>query len=129
MRLLHSSRLASKATLTVYLAVNVGAAALHHHHEVDTRPGGLALGSDTRPQLRDSPTDDDDDEHCLLCSILNLARILPTARCVDAVAALSEEAFPTIAIKRPNPLETYTHSRAPPHGERIHAPSRAPALL
>jgi hypothetical protein len=106
--------LVSVATLTVYLLVNV-AGALHHHHGAEGQPGRSPIASDTGLRVPTcSPADDDDEDDCPLCSVLHLAPILPTPCRVEAVTALTGKAFPAAAIARPHPLETATHSRAPP---------------
>jgi hypothetical protein len=107
--------LVSIAALTVYLLVNVVGGALHHHCGVESSPGALASGSATDLQFQTgSATDDDDEEHCLICSVLQLARILPTPCYGETITVLIGEAFPTAAITLPHLLETATHPRAPP---------------
>jgi hypothetical protein len=103
------------AALTAYLVVNVGAGALHHHPGAETQPGGLATASDfDLPFQTCDATDGDGEEHCLLCSVLHLARILPTPCSVEAITVLTAKTVPTSAITRLYPLETATYARAPP---------------
>jgi hypothetical protein len=107
----------SLVALTAYLGVHVLAAALHHHHGAEDRPGSSPAAHHTGfPPEATSPaaTDADGEDTCLLCSVLHLARSLPTACSVEAVTALASEPFSAVPIIRPHPLETATHSRAPP---------------
>jgi hypothetical protein len=103
------------AALAVYLAVNIGAGALHHHgqglrSERGSAPDNCAL------QLQSTTGTDSDGEEdaCLLCRVLHLARTLSIVVRVEAVTALAGQALPAVAIARPHFLETATHSRAPP---------------
>jgi len=117
MKVFRRCPLVSIAALTAYLAVNIGAGALHHHHGATIWPEMLmtGCGTDLQIQATDPADDDDDDEEtCVLCSVLHLAQTLPTAFHVEAVTALTGEASPAVAIFRPSPLETATHARAPP---------------
>jgi hypothetical protein len=103
------------AALTVYLVVNVGLVALHHHPVAGTRPGEVPAAPDTDLQFQTCNTaDGDGEEDCLLCSVLHLARTLPTPCYVEAVTAVTGKAFPTSAITRLYPLETAAQPRAPP---------------
>jgi len=108
-------RLGVVAALAAYLVVNVGAGALHHHHRAECRPGGSPTVPATKLQFENADRNDDDgEEHCLLCSVLHLARILPTPCHLENVAILTDKAFPTAAITRLCALETAVHARAPP---------------
>src|SRR5437660_12411158 len=103
------------AVLATYLVVNVGAAALHHHPGAETRPGGLPVASDGSPQCQTcAATDDEGEDHCQLCSVLHLARILPTPCHAEGSTILPEEVFPSPAAKPLDPLKTAPHARGPP---------------
>jgi hypothetical protein len=112
--LLH--RLTAIAALAAYLVVNLGAGALHHHH-------GTALGSehasatpDTGPQFRSGDEDDDGDEEetCLLCSVLHLPQPLPCTTDAAVLIDLSGETLPAAPGLRPHLSPTPTRARAPP---------------
>jgi hypothetical protein len=106
----------SIAALTVYLMVNIGAAAVHHHRGTEIGPGKLPTAGDTRLQFQatNSPDDEDEEETCLLCSVLRLTQTLPASFHVETVTVQSGPAFSAAAVIQPHPLETATHSRAPP---------------
>ena len=103
------------AALAVYLAVNIGAGALHHHGQ------GLRSERESVPdnclQFQSTTRTDSDGEEdaCLLCRVLHLARVLPIIVRFDAVTANVGKALPAVAIARPHFLETAAHSRAPPN--------------
>jgi hypothetical protein len=101
------------AALAVYLAVNIGAGALHHH-ALATQSGRTSAAHSLGLQLQSSGSQEDDDDACLLCRVLHLARTLSIVVRVEAVTALAGQALPAVAIARPHFLETATHSRAPP---------------
>ena len=107
--------LASVATLAVYLTVNLGAGALHHHAGGQYSPTGSVADS---PSLQArTPTSAEDDctpDKCLLCQVLHTARTLSSAVRVEAVLVSAGEAIAAVARARPHSLETATHPRAPP---------------
>ena len=104
----------SMAALAVYLAVNIGAGALHHHAE--GRSGRTPAARDPGLQLQSTnPAEDDDGQHlCLFCHVLHSAKTLSLVVRVQAVSAPVGEAVPVVAIARVHFRETATHSRAPP---------------
>jgi hypothetical protein len=105
--------LVSVAALATYLVVHVFAGVLHHHGAED--PGMSPTADNSALQFQTtSPHENDEEESCLLCSVLHLAQISPTALHLEAATALSDEALPAIAIIRPHPLPTATKSRGPP---------------
>ncbi len=116
MRFLRRCPLVSVAALTMYLMVHVFAAALHHHHAAENQPARSETASASGAQLQTtSPAEDDEEKGtCALCSVLHRAQMLPSSFHVEAAAALTGKAFSTATIIRPYPVETATHSRAPP---------------
>jgi hypothetical protein len=103
------------AALAVYVAVNVGAGALHHHHAPDRVAEGLPAVSDSGVQRQTcQSSDSESDEGCLLCNVLHLAQVLPLACDVETSVVLTGKAFPTSAIKPLHHLESTAHARAPP---------------
>jgi hypothetical protein len=109
-------RLVSIAALTTYLVVNVGAGALHHHH-------GTAVGADEMPaapctgllfQASDQADDGDEEETCLLCSVLHLAQTSPCKVHATVFLALSGASLSTAACIRPHLFQTPTRARSPP---------------
>jgi hypothetical protein len=107
--------LIGNTALAAYLAVHVFAGVLHHH-EAECRPESLPIAFNTELQFQTSSQteNDSDEETCLLCSVLHLAQILPTALHVEAITALKGEVLSATAIIRPHPLQTASHSRGPP---------------
>jgi hypothetical protein len=107
--------LIGNTALAAYLAVHVFAGALHHH-EAESRPERSPIAYNIEQQfLISSQADNDSDEEtCLLCSVLHLAQILPTALHFEAITTPTGEALSATAIIRPHPLQTATHSRGPP---------------
>ncbi len=105
----------SFAALAVYLAVNIGVGALHHHGQV-IHTGKVPPGGNSGLQLQStSCTDNDgDDDACLLCRVLHLARTLSLVIRVEGFTPLAGETLLAVAVARPHFLETATHSRAPP---------------
>src|SRR2546421_12484690 len=100
--------------LAAYLAVHVFAAVLHHH-QVEHRYEGMPAAGDTKLQFEAAGlADSDEEDDCLLCSVLHLAQTAASALHVHTFIAVSGEALPATAIIRPHPLETTTHSRGPP---------------
>ena len=105
------------AALTIYLVVQVVAAAHHHHHGaagLESRsatccdnglPGYCALPDDI---------DNDDEEGCLLCSVLHLPQALPAPCPAEAATAICNPNLIPAAVIRSHPRQTATHSRAPP---------------
>jgi hypothetical protein len=108
MKLVSRCPLVSFATLAAYLLVYVLAGAVHHHSEAS------ALASGTTLQYQTTDAGDNDEETCLLCAVLHLAQIAPTALEVEAVTTLDSNLLSATALIRPHPLETTTHSRGPP---------------
>jgi hypothetical protein len=103
--------------LTIYLGVNVVAGALHHHHGTETQPDGWPNPSGTELQFQtSSPAEhaEEGEETCLLCSVLYLPQSLPATLCIETSAVLTGEAFCPAPITQSYPLQTSTHSRAPP---------------
>jgi hypothetical protein len=105
----------SFAALAVYLAVNIGVGAVHHHgeviHSAKMSPGD---NSGLRLQSTSCTDNDSDDDSCLLCRVLHLARTLSLVIRVEGFTPLAGETLLAVAIARPHVLETATHSRAPP---------------
>jgi hypothetical protein len=102
------------AALATYLVVHVFAGGLHHHGTAN-RPARVPITDATELQLQtNSPEEDQEEESCLLCSVLHLAQIPPTALQIEAITVLTGEAFSATAILRRHPLETATYSRGPP---------------
>jgi hypothetical protein len=114
MKAFRRSPLVSVAALATYLVVHVVAGVLHHHG-----PESLPERSPTSC-IKDlhfqttSAHEDDEEETCLLCSVLHLAQILPSVFQVAAVAPLNGEGLSATAIIRPHPLHTATYTRGPP---------------
>jgi hypothetical protein len=109
--------LARSIALTIYVAIYVFAPAIHHHHTAEARPSQSALASDIGPLLKGSASDDSDDEdegHCSLCSVLSLAQVTPTLLQTEAIPLAPAKALFAVAIGRPFPITATTHSRAPP---------------
>jgi hypothetical protein len=110
-------RLVAIAALTAYLVVNVGAGALHHHHHgAAARPGKVptACGTDLRFQTAGQAGDADEEETCLLCSVLHLAQTPPGTAHAEVLIVPTGEAFSPAAIIRPHLLATPTRARSPP---------------
>jgi hypothetical protein len=110
-------RLVAIAALTAYLLVNVGAGALHHHHHrAAPRPGtsSVACGADLRLQTTGRAGEDDDEESCLLCSVLHLPRTLPVQVHVEVLIVPTGEAVAAAAASQPHLLETPANARSPP---------------
>jgi hypothetical protein len=104
----------SFAALAVYLAVNIGVGAVHHHGEV-IHSAKKSPGDNSGLQLQSTSTDNDgDDDTCLLCRVLHLARTLSLVIRVEGFTPLAGKPLVAVAIARPHFLETATHSRAPP---------------
>jgi hypothetical protein len=110
-------RLVSLAALTAYMVVHIGAGSLHqHHHGAAMRPGKVpaACGTDLRFLTTGQASEEDEEETCLLCSVLHLAQTPPGKLHVEVLIVLTGEAFSAAAIIQPYPLEPPTHARAPP---------------
>src|SRR5438270_9601727 len=91
--------LVAVAALATYLVVHVSAGVLHHHGaEHQTGRSSTASHADLRFQTSSPAENEDDEETCLLCSVLHLAQILPTALHVEAVTALNGEVLCAAAI-------------------------------
>ena len=101
------------AALAVYLAVNIGAGTFHHHG-LEARQTSSDPNSTLELQAASSADPDSDDDSCLFCRVLHLARVLPIVVRFEAVTAYTAQAIPAVAIACPHFLETATHSRAPP---------------
>jgi hypothetical protein len=107
-------RLVCTTALATYLVVHVFAGVLHHHGTTNL-PAQMPAADTTCLQAQTTGSaDNDEEESCLLCSVLHLAQIPPTVLHVEISTALSGEALPAIAIIRRHPLETATYSRGPP---------------
>ncbi len=107
--------LASLAALIVYLTVNVGAAALHHHRGPAAAPADAVAGAVRTSQLDASdPAGDDDDEHCPLCAALRLSPALPAPTLVALAVPALDDAFGAVPIHCPSPLASRAHARSPP---------------
>jgi hypothetical protein len=109
-------RLISIAALTTYLVVNIGAGALHHHHQGTAgQPGMSPAARDSTLQIQAAaPAGDDDEETCPLCHVLHLARTLskkvhPGLPIVPTGSTLS-----AAAIIQPHPFKATTRARSPP---------------
>lgn len=111
-------RLKCLVALAVYLLVNVGGMAWHHHPGVAAQPENLPWFNGTNLQFQTSGSDDDDDgddeEHCLLCRVLHLVQSLAGTVEMEGVSAHTDQAATAIAQIRPYPLATILHSRGPP---------------
>jgi hypothetical protein len=109
--------LTTGSALIVYLTINVVVGALHHHVP-DENTSGLATASISDPELfTPEPTEDDhddDDEGCVVCSVLHLAQKPPGMIHMDAGIILAGAAPATEPIIRTYPLQSATRSRAPP---------------
>jgi Protein of unknown function (DUF2946) len=103
------------AALAVYLAVNIGAGTFHHHG-LEATSGQTSSDHNSTLQLQaaSSADHDGDDDSCLFCRVLHLARVLPIVVRVEAVTAYTAQTIPAVAIARAHFLATTTHSRAPP---------------
>src|SRR5262249_16778453 len=103
------------AALAAYLVVHVFAGVLHHHG-AENRPGSFSAACNPELQFQTSSKAENDDENetCLLSSVLHLGKILPTVLHVEATTASRDETLSATAIIRPHPLQTATHSRGPP---------------
>jgi hypothetical protein len=108
--------LARLAALGIYVAVYVFAVAIHHHHNAEAWPNWLSSASGVSLLQASTPddSDDEDEDHCLLCSVLHLAQILPTLLHADVMAPPAAEEFLAGAVAQPFPIRAITHSRAPP---------------
>jgi hypothetical protein len=113
MKSLLRSRLTSFAAMVVYLAVNIGVAALHQHpgpphaaHKASTSP--LEFGT---ASLADS---DEHDENCTLCNVLHQARILVASLNVETLNVPSAETIPAPTPFLPAPRAICTNARSPP---------------
>jgi hypothetical protein len=106
--------LVSLTALTSYLLVNLGAAALHHHHGVEIRVSSSAVSASTACFQAIDEQDDDDQEHCVLCSVLHLAQSLPATYQSECLCRLAGEAISLVPAIHPHLLESATHARAPP---------------
>jgi len=115
MMFLRHHRLATFAALTAYLVVNLGAGALHHHHGSAARPAEVptARGPDLQ-FLAAGQADDDEEETCLLCSVLHLAQASPSTVHGEALVAPTGEAFSAAALLEPHLLAAPAHARSPP---------------
>jgi hypothetical protein len=110
-------RLVSIAALIAYLVVNVGAGALHHHHRAAAaRPGTVpaACGTGLQFQTAGQPGDEDDEDACLLCSVLHLAQTVPGKLHVAVLIVPTGQAFSAAAIIQPLLLATPSRARSPP---------------
>jgi hypothetical protein len=106
--------LVSIAALASYLAIHIFAGVLHHH-EAENQLGRWPSACNQNLELRASSSHEcGEEESCVLCSVLHLAQILPTALHVEAVALLSGDQFSAAAIIRPHPRESAAHTRGPP---------------
>jgi hypothetical protein len=110
-------RLVSIVALTAYLVVNVGVGALHHHHHgAAPRPGtsSVTYGAELRFQTTGQAGEDDDEESCLLCSVLHLPQTLPGKVHVQVLIVPTGEAVAAAAVLQPHLLETPANARSPP---------------
>src|SRR5689334_518478 len=103
MMLLRHQRLVCTAALAAYLAVYVGARALHHHGAAG-RPGSLPApgGSDLTFQAAGQAGDCDDEETCLLCSVLHLAQTAPGQLHAEVLIVPTGEALSAPALLQPH---------------------------
>jgi hypothetical protein len=108
--------LSSLAALVVYLAVNIGAAAVHHHHAPARACGELGVAKRAHPELHSASLADDDDseDNCTLCSVLHQVRILAASPNVESLSSPSGETLPAIAHSLPLRIPVATQARAPP---------------
>jgi hypothetical protein len=108
--------LASLAALATYLVVHVIVPATHHHQGTESRCDGSSRTTANCYLVSGVPADDahEDEDHCLLCGVLHMAQITLTIFHADAITASSHEVVSAVAIVRPFPISTSTHSRAPP---------------
>jgi hypothetical protein len=109
------SRLIAIAALTLYSGVYVGAAALHHHQGPDQQLGSDPSASHFGIQFRPSDLGDDDDhDHCVLCTVLHLAQRLPDSAHVSYFASLTSKALSACPLFQPQPFAAATRARSPP---------------
>jgi hypothetical protein len=102
------------AALATYVVIHVFAGVLHHHGSANL-PAPAPAADSTNLQFQTTHfLDNDEEESCLLCSVLHLAQLPPAVLHAEATTALNGEAFLALALIRPYPLETGTHSRGPP---------------
>jgi hypothetical protein len=104
------------AAVVLYLAVQVVAVA-GHHHSTKTEQPATAGSPNAQPQFDcgAAASDEDEDEAaCLLCSVLHQARELPTVITMTPVQVLPARVVGYVSILFAHPLESSTHSRAPP---------------
>ena len=107
-------RLVSLAMLALYSMVYVLAPAVHSHRNrapEATSHESSATAFDSRLQ---ACSDCDDEESCLLCSVLHLAQVASAISSIEVDAAPQPDGVAAAKLIRPNPIETATHSRAPP---------------
>ncbi|HLJ97978.1 MAG TPA: DUF2946 family protein [Gemmataceae bacterium] len=107
--------LVSAVALATYLVVHVFAAVLHHH-TAECGPGkpALAVHTEASSWTAGQVDDDHEDEACVLCTILSLAPMPAAPLSLTAITPVNEDALSPLALIRPYPLETATHSRGPP---------------
>src|SRR4051794_3438243 len=101
------------APLAAYLAVQLGIGTQHHHGAPAHAESASANTANRCEALAANSTEEDDDD-CLLCSVLHLARIIAPSIRLETVAAYVSPTAPTVPATRPHPLKTTIHSRAPP---------------
>jgi hypothetical protein len=110
-------RLVSVTALTAYVVVNIGAGALHHHdHGSAEWPGvsSVACGTAHHFWAAGPAGNADDEETCLLCSVLHLAQTLPCKVHVGLLIAPTGEALSAAAVIQPHLLKAPTRARSPP---------------
>ena len=103
--------LLSALALAVYLVVQIGVAGLHHHTAPKESRSPLAAADKT---LCSELSDQDDEQACLLCSVLHLVKPLPAAPpAVAAGNAITDLVFTGPAVSLPRIISS-AHSRDPP---------------
>jgi hypothetical protein len=100
--------------LAAYVVVHVFAGVLHHHGTAHWRAQAPTADTKSLGFQTFCPGENEQEESCLLCSVLHLAQIPATALSVDIIAVLNGEAPSATAIIRPHPPATAIYSRGPP---------------
>ncbi len=102
----------AQASLALYLVVNIGAAALHHHLDrhfsTQVAPSGESVC-----QLQTARTIDHDGP-CLTCQVLHLARTLPVVLHFDVRPGPVGQALSALPPTSPCQCFLSVQARAPP---------------
>ena len=100
--------------LASYVMVHVFAGVLHHHGPDRLPPRAPTADLKSLGFQPAAVTQSENEDSCLLCSVLHLAQIPAIVLSVAVLTTLNGEAFAATANIRPHPLETATYSRGPP---------------